>query len=405
MAGEAPLARLRIGVAATYAAQGFGYASAVTALPGMKSKVGIDDATVSLTVLLGCVTAAGGSMLAEWVSTRRSSRVALLLGLSVQVIALPLLALSPSMVLFVAAFGIYGLGLGMVDASSNIQGVLVQHKAGRSVMSTFFAAYTGAAIAGALSMSQLAHLGSQTGAVTGLLVAAVAIAGAVALSRGWLVTSGAVTFGAGHPAPAKAPLPTRGIWLFGMMVAVAFVADSAVSTWSTVYLHDTLAAGAVLAPLGYAAYQVAILATRLGGDRLVARTGRAPMVAVSVAIGIGGLVLVALTHNATGAVAGFALVGVGVGTLVPLTFSAAGELAPARVDEVISRINLFNYAGAVLGAVTLGLLSSGPGLGPAFILPAVLLVPALVLARRFDHPAGRVRVVLPVPAPAVEPQA
>ena len=80
---------------------------------------------------------------------------------------------------------------------------------------------------------------------------------------------------------------------------------------------------------------------------------------------------------------GFALVGVGVGALVPLAFFAAGELAPDRVDEVVARVNVFNYAGAVLGAVVVGLLSSGPGLALAFLLPFALFVPIIVQVRRF----------------------
>ena len=38
-------------------------------------------------------------------------------------------------------------------------------------------------------------------------------------------------------------------------------------------------------------------------------------------------------------------------------------LAPARSDEIIARVNLFNYAGAVLGAVLLGLLADAPAWG------------------------------------------
>jgi MFS family permease len=114
-----------------------------------------------------------------------------------------------------------------------------------------------------------------------------------------------------------------------------------------------------------------------------------------VLVAIIGLIGVALLGTALTVVAAFALVGVGVGTLVPLTFSAAGDLAPERVHEVIARINLFNYAGAVLGAVALGLLSDWPGLGLAFLLPAVLLLPALLFARRFDRPGSRTRVAIP----------
>ena len=81
---------------------------------------------------------------------------------------------------------------------------------------------------------------------------------------------------------------------------------------------------------------------------------------------------------------------------MPLAFTSAGALAPARSDEIIARVNLFNYAGAVLGAVLLGLLADSPGLGVAFLLPAVLLVPVLFIARRFRAPvaAGAVPVAV-----------
>jgi MFS family permease len=385
--------KARIAVGATYAAQGFGYATAVTALPGLKDRVGIDDATVSIAILLCCLTAAGGSVAAERIAVRWGSQTALLAGLSVQAVALPLVALSNSLTAVLVTFATYGLGLGAVDASSAMQGVQLQHRAGRAVMSTLFACYTGAAIAAALSMSAFAQLGAGPGAVGGLVVASVVIVTVILGSRRWLVP--AIEPAEAAPAAAKKPLPTAGIWLFGSIILVAFVADSAVSTWSTVYLHDTLKAGAVFAPLGYAAYQAAILVTRVAGDRLV-RHSRARLLVPTVSAAILGLVAVAFLNNPAAVVVAFALVGIGVGSLVPLTFSAAGDLAPDRVHEVIARINLFNYAGAVLGGVVIGLMSAWPGLGPAFLVPAVLLVPALVLARRFDRPRATRPVELAV---------
>lgn len=394
-------ARMRAGIGAAYAAQGFGYATAVTALPGLKSRVGISDAVVSVVVLLCCLMAAGGSVLAEKVSMRWGSHTALRLGILIQAVALPCVAASPSLWVLIVSFSVYGIGLGTVDASSAMQGVQLQQLTGRSVLSTLFACSTGAAIAAALIMSALAHLGTTRGAITGLIVAACWAFAVVLGTLGSLVTQVSPEAASESPETASAsPLPTKGIWLFGSMILVAYVADSSVSTWSSVYLHDSLHSGAVIAPLGYAAYQAAILVTRILGDRLV-RGGRARFLVPSVSAAILGLAAVALVHSPDAAVAAFALVGVGVGALVPTTFSAAGDLAPSRVHEVIARINLFNYAGAVLGAVALGLLSAWPGLGPAFAIPGLLLIPAVALASRFDRP-GSLAVSEPTPEPAGE---
>ena len=62
-----------------------------------------------------------------------------------------------------------------------------------------------------------------------------------------------------------------------------------------------------------------------------------------------GSVIADVLANPIAAIVGFALAGVAVGALVPLAFTSAGGLAPARSDELIARVNLFNYAGAVLG--------------------------------------------------------
>jgi len=400
----AVVVRTRVAVGATYAAQGFGYATVVTALPGLKARTGIDDASISVVLLMGALLAAGGSVAAERLARRWSSRTPVVVGLLAQGVGLALVAAATSVPPLVGAFVVFALGLGMVDASANMQGVALQHRVGRSIMSTLFACLTTAAIVAALAQSGLAGLGTTTGAVVALLVASV-VAAAVALTvrpalvhgDGPVVVPGAVVptpaatlepapdapqGGAARTPVPRPPLPRAGIWLFGAMVAVAFVVDSAVSSWSTVYLHDGLAAPASVAPLGYAAYQGAVLVARLAGDPLVRRYGRAATAAPTIVVAAVGLFVVALVPSPAAAIVGFALAGIGAGTLVPLAFSAAGELVPGRVDDVVARINLFNYAGALVGAVALGLLSDVTGLGPAFLVPAVMLVPALLVAPR-----------------------
>ncbi|MCX5071180.1 hypothetical protein OHA84_35520 [Streptomyces sp. NBC_00513] len=57
-------------------------------------------------------------------------------------------------------------------------------------------------------------------------------------------------------------------------------------------------------------------------------------------------------------------------------------MLPARSDEVIARVNIFNYAGAVTGAVVPGLLGTGAGLRLGFVAPALALLLVLPLARR-----------------------
>ena len=71
----------------------------VTSLPVFKDRQGIDDVGVSLIVLLVCVTAALGSVTADFLAKWRGSRIALVVGLCLEVVAL-LLELSVSPIRF-----------------------------------------------------------------------------------------------------------------------------------------------------------------------------------------------------------------------------------------------------------------------------------------------------------------
>ncbi|MDN3496322.1 MFS transporter [Planococcus sp. APC 4015] len=383
--GPVPLSSpaTRFAVTGAYAAQGFGYAVVVTSLPALKMRQGIDDTVVALIVLGVALAAAAGSVAANAIAVRFGSRTALAAGLIVQAIALPIIALPTPFPLFAAAWGLFGVGLGCVDAAAAMQGVTVQRAHGRHLLGGFFAAATAASIVGALLVSAVALSASAAGI-------AITVAAVVALVSALV---GVRRFARDQPVDAVLPpgerarLPRAGIWAFGFVVLAVFIADSAISTWSAVYLSDDLGALAWVAPLGYAAYQGVVLISRLATDRLVPVVGRARLVALAAVVAAVGCVLVATVPVTAVAIAGFAVAGVAAGILIPVTFGAAGDLAPLHSDQVIARVNVFNYAGAILGAVVLGLLADGPGLGIAFLLPAVALLAILLVARRFRSEA------------------
>ncbi|MEV0896630.1 MFS transporter [Actinoplanes sp. NPDC049802] len=373
-------ARARL-IGAGYAAQGLGYATVVTALPAFKDRQGIDDGFVSAILLLVCVAAAGGSVLADRIAARWGSRYALATGLLIVGLGLAGTTFRSPNAVFAAILLAYGVGLGAVDASLSMQGVLVQARLGRSVMSRLFAAYTAAAIAAALLMS--AVLAGGAGAAVAVTVAAVfaILVGLV----GWRLFEPGRTLRSdvAHAGGGRSVRPV--VLVCGMLIFTAFLVDSAVSTWSSVYLSDSLAAAASVAPLGYAAYQGAVLVSRLVADHMTPRAGRVPLAVGSLVVCGIGCGLVVLLPAVGAAVTGFAIAGIGVGVLVPLAFSAAGEAAMASSDEVIAKVNLFNYGGALGGAVLLGALSEPIGLRWAFLIPVVAVIATLPLARRLRN--------------------
>ncbi|MFE3001166.1 MFS transporter [Nocardia sp. NPDC059246] len=370
-----------ISLACAYAAQGLGYAALVTVLPQLETRLRIGETTVSLLLLGVCVAAAAGSALADLVAVRWGSRQALCSGLVLEAVALVAIAWLTDFDVFVFALAAYGIGLGMVDAASNMQGVLAQNRSNTSLLGRLYAAYTAAAVGGALLVS--ACLATTSSLLPLLLTAAGQLAVAFAGIR--LFDRARAAHRPHDDSTRRDPLPRSGIWFIGLLVLAAFTVDSAVSAWGTVYLADGLHVASAAAPLGYAAYQAAVFLARLAVDPAVRRFGRTRLATAATAVGVSGCGVVAAVPTLVGAVAGFAAAGVCTGILVPIAFGAAGDLRPERSDEVIARVNLFNYAGAVAGAVALGLVAAGPALGYAFAIPAVVLLVATPALRRLRH--------------------
>ena len=372
------ISKAKKAIAIGFATQGIGYATVMTALPTIKNRFKLSDDQLSIIILGVCIAAALGSIMADRIAVKLGSRIAIIIGFILEAIGMLCATLGNQTYVMVISFLIYGLGLGCLDAALNMQAVMVEQKLGESVLGGFFACYTAAAFIGALIMS--ATVSTQLGATAALCIAVCMALIASHVSRLWLFHSKETA--ALNP-QTKQPIQKKQLWTFGFIIFIAFTVDSAISTWSSIYLKDVLASSSTVAPLGYAAYQVGILMTRLSLDYILKFKTTSWLAVITILIGAVGCALAGIGHSLTVVITGFALAGVAVGALVPLTFSAAGKLDENRRDEIIARVNIFNYGGAVAGAVVVGLLATPIGYGPSFITLALSLLCILYFRRKF----------------------
>ena len=147
------LARTRIAVAAGFFLQGLVFASIVTQAPRIKDKFDIGDGGLTGILVLVAVVSGVGSVIAGMSAERRTSAVAFKLALATIGLGSLLIGLAPNLGLLIAAFVIYGLGVGGVDAGMNMQGVRVQKAYGRSIMANFHGMWSVGGITGALYAS------------------------------------------------------------------------------------------------------------------------------------------------------------------------------------------------------------------------------------------------------------
>lgn len=393
--------RARVAVAMAFFAQGFCFAALLTQTNVLKDRFGFSDGELSLVLLVVPVVAGVGSVLAGVAATRVGSGPVLRVGGVLVALAVAGTGASTEVFQLFAALTALGVGLGAVDATMNMQGYAVERRYERPVLSSLHGVWSVGAMAGALTTAGTSELDFTTFQSLGT---AAVIGAAIALSAGPMLLRRAefdVTPAVGGPgdaplgAPAASPLPWGPIVLLGIAMMAMYIADSATSNWSPVFLDDVLNASQSVAALGLFFYQTFMVLGRAVNDRLVRRYGPVPIVRVGATIGGVGLLVVAVAPVPAVALAGFALQGLGLCVVVPLSFSAAGRIDPADTGVAIARVNLFNYAGFVIGAGMIGAVAELASLRLAFAVPAALTLVIVLLARSF---AGRPTPLVGQPA-------
>jgi MFS family permease len=366
--------------AAAFATQGLVFISLTTRLPDFSDHWDLSDAELSALLLMMVLLAGVGSVLAERLAQHQESATLLRAGLAAMVVAVPVMALAPTLVGFVSGMAAYGVALGTVDATTNMQGVALEHRYERPILPSFHGAWTLGGLLGASITLATSHL--PLGATSALAVVPL-----LALTRPFLRRVGDPVAAAPH-----VDVPWRPIIVVGVAMVLFYMVDTAAFTWGPTYLDHVFPTPSSLVALATFPYLLASGAMRLAGDGVVRRFGPVAVLRVGALVACAGLVVVVSAPFWPVAVLGFLVMGAGVAVVAPLSFSAAARIAGAahddpevrhaRVDAVIGRFNQFNYLGALIGAVLTGVVGSG-NLRIGFAVPMVLVLGLLPLARAF----------------------
>ena len=353
---------------------GFVIATWAPIVPFAKLRAGLDDAQLGLVLLCLGLGSLGAMPLAGALAARQGCRRVMLAASLLMLALLPLLAVVSDALQLGGVLLLLGASMGAMDCTMNIQAVVVEREAARPMMSGFHAYYSIGSLAGAVLVTLM------LGAGVPVIAATLAVSALVLLLVG--VSSGAWR---GEHAPGGAAvfaLP-RGVVLgIGLVCFVSFLAEGAMLDWSAVFLHEARGVAVAQAGWGFVAFNLAMTMTRLLGDQVVARAGRAPTVLAGGLLGAGGLALLVLAPDLRLSLAGHALLGIGCANIVPVMFSLAGEQRRMPVHLAIPAVTTLGYAGVLAGPALIGFLAQAASLSWALLAVAAALAAACLLGAR-----------------------
>lgn len=372
--------RAIIAVCAMFALNGALFGIWASRIPAFVARFSLSDGALGLLLL----ALAGGAILAFPVAGALSdrmgaARVTRIIAV-LYVLAMVLLAMSPTLGFLAVSLVLFGMCHGGMDVAMNSWAAEVERAHGRPVMSIFHALFSLGAGLGALS--GFLAVRADIAVLPHFTVMAVAL-GAISLWLAAVPWQSEIRPAAGGPIFV---LPKGVLALVGLIAFSASLGEGAMADWSAVFLISEIGVSEARGALGYAVFSVTMVATRLSGGLIVGRLGPVATGRLSGVLALTGALVAVFATALTPALLGFALLGIGYASIMPLAFSRAAAETGIGAGRALASVATLGYGGMLLGPPLIGGIAQLTSLRVAFLLLAVLALAMIALARVLRRP-------------------
>ena len=342
--------RARVAITAVFFVDGALFASWASRIPAMSDHVGATTGVLGLALLAPALGAVLSMPLVGGLLPGRSSRRFCAVAVAGLMAAILLPAIAGGIPALIGALLVVGVANSTLDLAMNAQGVSVERHFGRPILSSLHAAFSFGGFAGAglgalaasLDVAPLPHLAfaALLFGIPGLIASRPLLAGDVdavthARASGWT------------------RLPLR-LALLGAACFFCFVAEGGASDWSAKLVRDGLGGSAALGAIAYAVFSVAMGTGRLIADRLWARWGAPGLLRRSGALAAVGFTAGLAPGTAPTAIAGFAVLGLGLAGVVPTLFRAGADQPGVSTGPALAAVSSLGYLGFLSGPPLIG---------------------------------------------------
>lgn len=344
-------------------------------VPYVRLNIPMSDATFGLMLLCIGVGSLTCMPLSAVLTNNFSIRRCLFMITLLLLCALFTMATASSLWFLGAALFIFGGSMGVMDVTLNIQGLSIENRANRSMMSNFHGMFSVGTIAGSLLMITLLTLG-----LSALLSTLTAMTAILFLSlcavRGYLderTLGGKDLF----------IWPNGWILLVGLMCFIVYLAEGVMLDWSALYLIEDKHISTAQAGLGYACFSAMVATGRFLGDGLIQMLGRVRVIVGGGLLAAGGVALSIISTHWSIGLLGFALCGLGCANVSPVLISSLSKQTYMPTHLAITAATTIGFAGVLAGPAMMGAVAHYSSLSAAFAVLAGLLLVVAALGHRF----------------------
>ena len=360
------LSKRRVALGAMFFFMGLCFSTWAARIPDIQAKFQLSEGQLGTILLCLPIGSMLGLPIAGWAVHTYGSRAIILIGSFAYACTLPLIGLATTTWMTVPVLVVFGMLGNIMNISLNTQALGLEDQMGKSILASFhglwsMAGFTGAGLGAGLIFFNFSPAG-HFGVVTGISILIVLFSQKYVINdRGDSEDSGGLVL----------KRPDDLLLRIGMIAFLGMMTEGCMFDWSGVYFKKIVMAKPEFVALGYVCFMGAMASGRFITDKATNRFGRIPVLQASGALIFFGLVLSVLIPNMYTAAFGFLLVGLGVASIVPVSYGIAGRSKLYSPSVALALVSTISFFGFLLGPPLIGFVADLFDLKVSFALIAV----------------------------------
>jgi MFS family permease len=358
-----PRKRIRLAVALVYFCMGLCFATWASRIPDIKSSLRLSDGIFGSILI---ALPAGQFLMMPFsgkLVTRFGSRKILLFSIPLYTLCLNNVGLVNTGWQLAVALFLFGLAGNLCNISINTQGVATERLYERPIMATFHGGWSIAGFTGAFIGMIMINLKIEP---TWHFITVIVIVWMIFWFNQSSLVRGKIGHSKDEPRRRFFSKPDKVLLQLGIIGFCSMASEGIMFDWSGIYFKDIVKAPSSLVILGYTSFMVMMAAGRFVADYIISRIGRKKMLQIcGILISTGLYTAVIFPYLIPGTIA-FMIVGLGVSSIVPTVYSAAGRYSKVPAGIALATVASVSFLGFLIGPPLIGYISELAGLRYSF---------------------------------------
>lgn len=374
------LPRVRLSIFYFYFIMGLIFASWASRIPDIKSSLHLNDGQLGQVLFAMPLGQLMMMVVSGYLVNKFGSRIILITAMTLYAIALTFIPQANSFNLLFLVLFFFGITSNMANIAVNTQAVSLEALYKRNIMSSFHGLWSLGGLTGGILGAVFAE--TKFSIFTHLVIILIlGVIGIIIFSRGLLAQD--IKENSDAKTSKKAFKLDSAIIILGLIGFGSMFCEGTMFDWSSVYFSTIIKPDETFVRLGYIASMGAMTFGRFVADRFVNRYQASVVLRFCGILITSGLLLATVAPGLIISTFGFLLIGLGVSSIVPICYSAAGRLKTMSASIAITAVSSISFLGFMIGPPLIGLLSEITDLRIALLAASSFGILIIVLSYQY----------------------